>query len=119
MVIADPATDLFNPNTIRASLGTVFGHNLCTASTEVTITWLEENNLPAFAARPDADELYTRADFKGAAAIVLGSEAHGLTDAWDDCATGVRLPMAGIADSLNVSATAAVLFYEARRQRGA
>lgn len=118
VVVADPRTDLFNPNTIRASLGTVFNANVCTATSDVTLAWLRGLNATVFAARPDAELLYAAADFRHAAAIVLGSEAEGLSNAWrGPGVTGVRLPMHGVADSLNVSATAAVLFYEARRQR--
>ena len=69
-------------------------------------------------ARPDAQRLYTDVDLSGGAAILLGNEAAGLTDAWRDASlTPVRLPMHGMADSLNVSTAAAVLFYEAARQR--
>jgi TrmH family RNA methyltransferase len=118
VVIADPRTDLFNPNTIRASLGTVFGANVCAATSEEVLAWLRALNLRCFAARPEAELLYTEADYRGGAAIVLGSEAEGLSPKWQAASvTGVRLPMRGIADSLNVSATAAVLFYEAQRQR--
>jgi TrmH family RNA methyltransferase len=74
--------------------------------------------VPIVATRPDAQQLYTAVDFRSGAAIVLGSEALGLSDEWNQVdITGVRLPMRGIADSLNVSTTAAVLFYEAQRQR--
>jgi TrmH family RNA methyltransferase len=119
VVIADSRTDLFNPNAIRASLGTIFGANVCTATSAETQAWLRELKIPAFAARPDATALYTEVNYRGGAAIVLGSEAEGLTDAWSgEAATAIGLPMRGIADSLNVSATAAVLFYEAQRQRG-
>jgi TrmH family RNA methyltransferase len=118
VVIADPRTDLFNPNTIRASLGTVFDQNVCTASGEETLAWLRRLNVTAYAARPDAEQLYTQADYRRGAAIVLGSEAEGLSELWRGAGVaGIRLPMRGIADSLNVSATAAVLFYEAQRQR--
>ncbi len=117
VVVADPVSDLFNPNTIRASLGTVFGTHVCTATTAETIAWLAERGVRAVAAMPEAATDYTAADLTGPLAIVLGSEAEGLSPAWEASAEGVRLPMAGIADSLNVSATAAVLFYEARRQR--
>jgi TrmH family RNA methyltransferase len=118
VVVADPRTDLFNPNTIRASLGTVFGANVCAATSEEVLAWLRTLNLPMFAARPDAELLYTDADYRSGAAIVLGSEAEGLSHKWQAArVTGVRLPMRGIADSLNVSATAAVLFYGAQRQR--
>jgi RNA methyltransferase, TrmH family len=118
VIVADPRTDLFNPNTIRASLGTVFDAKVCTATTEETLAWLQSLGIPVFAARPDAELLYTEADYRAGAAIVLGSEAEGLSDKWRGAGvTGARLPMRGMADSLNVSATAAVLFYEARRQR--
>ncbi len=71
------------------------------------------------AARVDADRLYTEVDLKGPLALVLGAEADGLTDAWRaDDIDSVRLPMLGVADSLNVSVSAAILLYEARRQRG-
>ena len=118
VVIADPRTDLFNPNAIRASLGTIFAPNVCTATSAETQAWLRSHNIPAFAAWPDATQLYSEVDYRGGAAIVLGCEADGLTDAWHgDAVTAIGLPMRGIADSLNVSATAAVLFYEAQRQR--
>jgi TrmH family RNA methyltransferase len=118
VVIADPGTDLFNPNTIRASLGTVFDANVCTATTDEALAWLRSLSIPLFAARPDANLLYHEADYRRGAAVILGSEAEGLSEKWSDARiTGIRLPMHGIADSLNVSATAAVLFYEAQRQR--
>jgi TrmH family RNA methyltransferase len=118
VIVADPQTDLFNPNTIRASVGTVFGKNVCVASVDETLAKLRAANVVIVATRPGASELYTAVDFRKGTAIVLGSEAHGLSDAWKQAEiAGVRLPMEGIADSLNVSTTAAVLFYEARRQR--
>jgi TrmH family RNA methyltransferase len=120
VIVADPQTDLFNPNTVRASLGTVFGPGVCTASTVETLAWLRRRGVPIYAARPEATLAYTAADYRGGAAIVLGSEAEGLSAAWKGAGvTPIGLPMRGIADSLNVSATAAVLFYEAQRQRGA
>lgn len=118
VIVADGGTDLFNPNTIRASLGTVFASNVCVATVEQTLTKLREWRLPILATRPDAEPLYTKIDFRPGAAIVLGSEADGLSPQWLQADIhGVRLPMCGIADSLNVSATAAILFYEAERQR--
>jgi TrmH family RNA methyltransferase len=118
VILADPRTDPFNPNTIRASLGTVFSLPLAVASTDETLGWLGERGCRMFAARVDAQQLYTEADLRGPTALVLGSEAAGLSPAWRGAAvTGIRLPMLGVADSLNVSVTAAVLFYEAARQR--
>jgi RNA methyltransferase, TrmH family len=118
VIVADPRTDLYNPNTIRASLGTVFGAGVCTASTAETLAWLRRLAIPIFAARPESTVSYAKADYRDGAAIVLGSEAEGLSAAWQGAGvTAIGLPMRGMADSLNVSATAAVLFYEAQRQR--
>jgi TrmH family RNA methyltransferase len=118
VISADGRTDLYNPNTIRASLGTVFRPNVCEATSTDTLRWLRDRGITIFAARPDADQLYTQVDMRGATAIVLGSEAAGLSAAWIGAGIQpVRLPMRGLADSLNVSTTAAVLFYEALRQR--
>ena len=119
VVVADPRTDLFNPNAIRASLGTVFAVPVAAGSSEAVRAWLESAGIPMIAARVGAAVAYTHANLRGPAALVLGSEADGLTDAWaGPGVTDVSLPMLGVADSLNVSVTAAVLLYEARRQRG-
>jgi TrmH family RNA methyltransferase len=120
LIAADPRTDLFNPNSIRASVGTVFSVPIAAATSQATITYLRSAGVRLVAARTDAAVEYTSADLTGPLAIVLGSEAGGLTDRWSGAdTTAVRLPMRGAADSLNVSITAAVLLYEARRQRGA
>jgi TrmH family RNA methyltransferase len=118
VVVADERTDLFNPNTIRASLGTVFSMRLCTAETDQLLAWLHAAGMQIYAARVDGERLYTEVDCTGPTALVLGAEAEGLSSAWHTAGvTSIHLPMCGVADSLNVSATAAVLFYEARRQR--
>ena len=119
LVAADARTDIFNPNVIRASLGTVFSVPVASGSTPETIAWLREHGLGIVTARVDAAALYSDLDLRGPLAIVLGSEAHGLSDSWrGDDVTAAHLPMHGAADSLNVSTTAAVLLYEATRQRG-
>lgn len=119
VVAADPRTDLFNPNAIRASAGTVFSVPLAAATALETIGWLHGRGLRIVAARVDADRLYSDVDLTGPLAIILGTESHGLTEAWTDPAIqAVRLPMLGVADSLNLSVSAAVLLYEAWRQRG-
>jgi TrmH family RNA methyltransferase len=118
VIVADPRTDPFNPNAIRASLGTIFSLPLASAASADVLGWLIERGIRPVAARAAAPVAYVDADLRGAVAIVLGSEADGLTDVWeDDRVTGVRIPMHGIADSLNVSVAAAVLLYEAVRQR--
>jgi len=120
IVAADPRTDLANPNVIRASLGTIFARPVVAATTADTLAWLRRSGLTIVAARVDGATDYAAQDFRGPVAIVLGAEADGLSDAWlAPDVRAVRLPMHGVADSLNVSATAAVLFYEARRQRDA
>jgi TrmH family RNA methyltransferase len=119
VIAASPRTDLFNPNAIRASSGTVFAVPLASAPTEAVVDWLREHRVRVVAARVDAPTIYTDADLRGPLAFVLGAEAEGLTDAWrGPDVEAVRLPMLGAADSLNVSVSAAVLLYEARRQRG-
>jgi RNA methyltransferase, TrmH family len=118
LILADARTDLYNPNAIRSSLGTIFTMPVCEATSVETLDWLRERGFQIVAARVDGSVPYTEVDYRRPTAIVLGSEATGLTDAWSasDIAA-VRLPMLGAADSLNVSATAAVIFYEALRQR--
>ena len=120
VILADARTDAFNPNAVRASIGTIFAMPLAAAPSREVRAWLTAAGIRILAARVDAAVDYTEADLSGACAIVLGSEAEGLTGAWSgDGVTAIRLPMLGVADSLNVSITAAVLLYEARRQRGA
>ncbi|MGL4514026.1 MAG: TrmH family RNA methyltransferase [Lacipirellulaceae bacterium] len=119
VVVVGQRVDLFNPNAIRASVGAVFKSNIAVATLDDTQEWLAGLGVTAYATLPDATTSYADADFRGATAIVLGSEADGLSDAWRaGNAVPIALPMRGVADSLNVSAAAAVLFYEARRQRG-
>jgi TrmH family RNA methyltransferase len=119
VVIADPRTDVFNPNSIRASLGTIFTVPIGADDTPHVRDWLVSQNVRAVAARPTGKSLPWEVDLRGPIAIVLGSEAEGLGARWvGDEVIGVRIPMHGVADSLNVSVAAAVLLYEARRQRG-
>jgi RNA methyltransferase, TrmH family len=119
-VIAIGGTDLFNPNVIRASVGTVFTLPVVAAPAAETAAWLGARSIRVVASVVDARKLHIEADLTGAVAIVLGSEAEGLSETWRGSGVeAVRLPMAGVADSLNVSAAAAVLLYEAWRQRHA
>ena len=119
-VIAIGGTDLFNPNVVRASVGTVFRVPLAAATAEASLGWLRSRSIRIVAALVDATRVYWDAELRGALAIVVGSEATGLSGAWDGPGVdAVRLPMLGAADSLNVAATAAILAYEARRQRSA
>jgi RNA methyltransferase, TrmH family len=119
VILADPRTDLYNPNAIRASLGTIFTMPVCEAASGDVLAWLRQNKMKILAARVDGSVPYTEVDYRGPTAIVLGSEAAGLSSTWTgNDIQAIHLPMLGAADSLNVSVTAAVLFYEALRQRG-
>ena len=118
--MADGGTDLYNPNCIRASLGTIFALPVCAAAGLEVREWLRGGGWQIVAARVDGAVDYTSVDYRGRTALVLGSEADGLSADWQAAGIrAVRLPMRGVADSLNVSTTAAVLFYEALRQRTA
>jgi TrmH family RNA methyltransferase len=120
VIVADPLTDPFNPNAIRASLGTIFTIPVATAPAPVARDWLGSQGIRPVAAIVGGPTLYTETDLSGPLAIVLGSEADGLSDAWrGDDVEGVSIPMLGAADSLNVSIAGAVLLYEAVRQRHA
>jgi TrmH family RNA methyltransferase len=120
VMVADGRTDLYNPNAIRASLGTIFTMPVCEAGSGDVLEWLRKRKYSMVAARVDGAVPYTAVDYRGPTAIVLGSEAAGLSSLWSGAdIKAVGLPMLGAADSLNVSAAAAVLFYEALRQRSA
>ena len=118
LIAADPLTDLFNPNAVRASLGTIFSMPIAAASTPATLDWLTTRGITPLAARVDAAMPYTEVDMRGPVALVLGSEEMGLSGGWDDPrVTPVGIPMDGTVDSLNVSVAAAIMLYEAVRQR--
>lgn len=119
VIVADARVDLDNPNAIRASVGAVFRAGVAVATGAAARAWLAERGVPTVATRPDGAVRYTEADLAGPVALVFGSEAQGLPEAWADGATAISLPMLGVADSLNVSAAAAAVLYEARRQRDA
>lgn len=118
VIICDAKTDLFNPNIIRASLGTVFTVDTVLCSNEEALRFLREKGMKVYAASPQSQTLYTRMDWAGPVAVVLGSEQEGLSGFWHKNADAcVKIPMYGHADSLNVSTSAAILIYEAIRQR--
>jgi RNA methyltransferase, TrmH family len=118
VIICDPRTDLFNPNVVRASTGTLFSMPLAAASSMETISWLKQHRIQMVASTPHAESLYTNVDFRKPSAIILGTEESGLSSAWLDASPVLaRIPMHGNADSLNVSAAATILLFEAVRQR--
>jgi TrmH family RNA methyltransferase len=118
VIVCTGATDLHNPNVIRASLGALFAVPVVESPSADTISWLRENNIRLIAISPDAPASYFKTDLAGPVAIVMGSEAHGLGQAWLDAADAiVSIPMHGAADSLNLSTATALLLYEGVRQR--
>ncbi|HIA19905.1 MAG TPA: RNA methyltransferase [Planctomycetes bacterium] len=118
LILADAASDLFSPNAIRASVGTVFSFPIFHATSESTLAWLQQHAFSVWACRVDGETDYREVVWAGRSALVLGSEAKGLAPIWQtETVQSVVLPMLGVADSLNVSTTGAVLFYEALRQR--
>ena len=118
LIICNKCTDIYNPNVIRASTGALFSVPMAEADTEETIQWLKKNNIKSLAATPHTDLVYTEFDMTQSVAIVVGTEQHGLSKQWlDDADVGVRIPMLGKIDSLNVATAATILLYEAARQR--
>ena len=118
VIVCDRTTDIHNPNVVRASTGTMFSVPIVEASSEEALAWLKARNFKILAATPHAEKLHFEVDLTGNVAIALGAEQYGLTQKWMDGAElRVRIPMLGLADSLNVSAAATILLYEAVRQR--
>jgi RNA methyltransferase, TrmH family len=118
VIAAGPVTDWGNPNLVRASKGTVFSVPVASGGSAEVLGWLAERSLPVVATTPDTDTLVAEADLTGPVAIAVGSEHDGLSGPWLERAqTRVKIPMFGRVDSLNVAASAAVVVYEAVRQR--
>jgi TrmH family RNA methyltransferase len=119
VIIANPKTDMFNPNIIRSSVGCLFTNNVATGSTSEIISYLKEKNINIYCAALQASVQYDSIDFKKATAIVVGTEATGLSEEWIQNSTqNIIIPMQGEIDSMNVSVAAGILIFEAKRQRG-
>jgi TrmH family RNA methyltransferase len=118
VIVCDLQTDFYNPNVIRSSLGCVFTVPIASATSEETITWLTKNNINIYCTYLKASKPYYDVDFRQPGAIVMGTEATGLSDAWVKSANAnIIIPMQGAIDSINVSNAAAVIVFEAIRQR--
>lgn len=118
VVSCDPQTDFYNPNVIRSSIGCVFTKSIASASSADTIAWLKKNRIKIFCAYLNSSKPYHQTDFRQPSAIVMGTESTGLTEAWVQAAdANIIIPMFGKIDSMNVSTSAAVLVFEAVRQR--
>lgn len=118
VLIANPKTDLFNPNIIRSSVGCVFTNRIATGKTSEIISFLNKNNIAIYAAALQASAPYYDVDFTGAGAIVVGTENTGLSEEWlENSNQNIIIPMQGKIDSMNVSVAAGILIFEAKRQR--
>lgn len=118
VIVCDRCTDIYNPNVVRASVGTLFTIPVVEASTAETLQWLQEKKIKVIAASPHAEEEFTRSNLTGGIAIAVGTEQLGLSEMWMQAADlKVRIPMCGVADSLNVATATTLLLYEAVRQR--
>lgn len=119
LIVADACTDIYNPNVVRASVGTLFSCPIFQASSKQTLKWLKEKGIKVVAATPEATLCVYNANFKEAIAIVVGTEQIGLSDLFrSSCDEAVSIPMAGEANSLNVATATTVMLYEVARQRG-
>tara|TARA_R110002073_G_scaffold128999_4_gene275201 strand:+ start:28573 stop:29358 length:786 start_codon:yes stop_codon:yes gene_type:complete len=118
VILADTKTDLYNPNVIRSSIGCVFTNQIAIGTSEEVIAFLKENNIDIYSATLQNSNEYIQEDYRKGSALVVGTEATGLTKIWRDNATqNINIPMEGEIDSMNVSVAAAILIFEAKRQR--
>lgn len=119
VISCDPQTDFYNPNVIRSSLGCVFTNQLATATSADAIEWLKQNRLNIYCTYLQASTPYHKTDYTSPCAIVMGTEATGLSEQWvKNSTSNIIIPMGGAIDSMNVSTAAAVVIFEAKRQRG-
>ena len=117
--IANPKSDVYNSNIIRSSVGCVFTNTIAVGTSEEMISFLQEKNIAIFTATLQNSNEYHQENYKNASAIVVGTEATGLTEIWRAAATqNINIPMQGKIDSMNVSVSAAIILFEAKRQRG-
>ncbi|MEL1244089.1 RNA methyltransferase [Flavobacterium sp. DGU11] len=119
VIIANPKSDLYNPNIVRSSVGCLFTTNIATGSTEEVIAFLKSKNINIYCATLQDSAQYHTQDYTAPTALVVGTEATGLSNEWREASTkNIIIPMQGVIDSMNVSVAAAILMFEAKRQRG-
>ena len=119
VILANPKTDLYNPNIVRSSVGCLFTNQIATGTTEEVIAFLKAKNINFYSATLQNSNEYHKVDYSTPTALVVGTEATGLTQLWRDESTqNIIIPMQGAIDSMNVSVAAAILLFEAKRQRG-
>jgi len=118
VIIANPKSDLYSPNIVRSSVGCLFTNQIATGTTSEIISFLKEKNINFYAATLQNSTSYHEQDYTKSSALVVGTEATGLSEEWRDAATqNIIIPMQGAIDSMNVSVAAAILIFEAKRQR--
>ncbi|MBA3717627.1 MAG: RNA methyltransferase [Actinobacteria bacterium] len=118
LVVADGRTDLFHPETVRGSVGTLFRLQVAESTTDAAVHWLRESALRIVVAAPEAGRSCWDADLRGGTAVVVGNERYGVSPAWLGAADEtIRIPMPGPADSLNVAVASGIVLFEAARQR--
>ncbi|MCB1149832.1 MAG: RNA methyltransferase [Chlamydiia bacterium] len=118
LIVCDECTDVFNPNVVRSSVGTLFSVPIVEATSVETRAYLKMRGISIVATTPDTDTLYTEADLRSAIAVCFGTEQYGLSAEWlENADLKVVIPMCGIADSLNVAISTGVMLYEVLRQR--
>ncbi len=119
VIIANPRTDIYNPNIVRSSVGCLFTRQIATGTTEEVVSFLKENNINFYSATLQNSNEYYKENYTTPTALVVGTEATGLTEIWRTESTqNIIIPMQGEIDSMNVSVAAAILLFEAKRQRG-
>jgi TrmH family RNA methyltransferase len=119
VIIANPKSDLYNPNIVRSSVGCLFTNQIATGTTDEIIAFLKERQINIYCATLQNSTSYHTQDYTTPTALVVGTEATGLTEEWRNAATqNIIIPMQGEIDSMNVSVAAAILIFEAKRQRG-
>ncbi|MBN1914330.1 MAG: RNA methyltransferase [Parachlamydiales bacterium] len=118
IILCDPLTDIFNPNVVRASIGTFFSQTIVLSHAEEAFHFLSKHQIKIIATTPDAEKDYTDSDLTGSVAIAVGAEHQGLSSQWIERADEkIRIPMQGVTDSLNVAIASTLVLYEVCRQR--
>jgi TrmH family RNA methyltransferase len=119
VILANPKSDLYNPNIVRSSVGCLFTNQIASGTTEEVVAFLKEKNINFYSATLQNSNEYHKVDYSTPTALVVGTEATGLTQLWrDESSQNIIIPMQGEIDSMNVSVAAAILLFEAKRQRG-
>lgn len=119
VIVADPKSDMYNPNIVRSSVGCLFTNQVATGTAEEVIAFLKLKNVRIYSATLQDSESYHTQDYTGPTALAVGTEATGLTRPWREASEkNINIPMQGEIDSMNVSVAAAILIFEAKRQRG-